>query len=652
MSRKKYIWMMIIISIVIIITWKIVIPKKVESIILEKAEKKGFNLDIGETNTSLSHILLHNVKFQNADNSIKGEIQEISIGYDFDLSITSIEAVEGNVRISKSLDELKKKFNSEGKTGKDSSFEKKVRNFKILWEEPLGSGSEIEASGLSYIDSRFDIFELKITKKGNKATFIDAHVTKEDDTYIISSKSIISRIEVAELKNSTEKLSGKTEVEIPNVDLKSESGSVFLLWKEYEFKDLEVFVSKKKELKVKSRKISYDKKMFGKDLVVDGKLNHGNIEGEVYLSSLKFKNDKLTDKEIDTGKIGFKGMLIDRKELIGDLILSKITIHSRTKYENRILNSEIEVDETKCEDIVSSIPESMLQTLSSKLSMSGVASLSFQVEVPINDRKESSVRLKMKNGCKIESIPDSINVEKLKKPFVMTVYDEKKNEKEITTGPGTKYWVPLMLMSKYVPIAFKTTEDPGFMSHNGFHIEAIENSIKLNIIDGKFTRGASTITMQLAKNLWLNRKKMLSRKVEEAILTIYLEQSLSKEKILETYLNIVEFGPNMYGIGNASKHYFNVHPMNLSLSQSLFLASLLPNPLKNGYEYKKEVSRWKLSWLHRVMKAMKDRQLISEDEYETGIKEKLIYGISSSDLEEEEELLIGDGINPNEWEAN
>ncbi len=84
--------------------------------------------------------------------------------------------------------------------------------------------------------------------------------------------------------------------------------------------------------------------------------------------------------------------------------------------------------------------------------------------------------------------------------------------------------------------------------------------------------------MQLAKNLYLDRGKNLSRKLQEAILTMYLEQELTKEQILELYLNVVEFGPMVYGIGPAARHYFNAAPGELSLGQALYISSIMPNP--------------------------------------------------------------------------
>ena len=132
-----------------------------------------------------------------------------------------------------------------------------------------------------------------------------------------------------------------------------------------------------------------------------------------------------------------------------------------------------------------------------------------------------------------------------------------------------------------MPVAVLTTEDGAFpLRHHGFDHEAIRNSIRENLRRKKFVRGASTISMQLAKNLYLDRGKNLSRKLQEAVLTMYLEQELTKDQILELYLNVVEFGPTVYGIGPAARFYFAGGSARdlFKLGQALYVASIMPNP--------------------------------------------------------------------------
>ena len=138
-----------------------------------------------------------------------------------------------------------------------------------------------------------------------------------------------------------------------------------------------------------------------------------------------------------------------------------------------------------------------------------------------------------------------------------TAYDAEGKPFLLEAGPGTPEWVPLNGISKFMEAAVMTTEDGAFHRHHGFDHEAIRNSIRENLRQRKFVRGASTISMQLAKNLYLDRGKNLSRKLQEAVLTMYLEQALTKEQIIELYLNVIELGPGLYGIGPAARYYFS-----------------------------------------------------------------------------------------------
>jgi membrane peptidoglycan carboxypeptidase len=177
--------------------------------------------------------------------------------------------------------------------------------------------------------------------------------------------------------------------------------------------------------------------------------------------------------------------------------------------------------------------------------------------------------------------------------------------------------------------AVLVTEDGSFHHHHGFDEEAIRNSIRENLRRGKFVRGASTISMQLAKNLYLDRGKNLSRKLQEAVLTMYLEQELTKEQIMELYLNVVEFGPMVYGIGPAAQHYFNTSASQLSLGQALYISSIMPNPKKQHFAVGGAVTPSWSSYLRQLMEIAHKRKRISDEELEEGLRETVIRGASA-----------------------
>jgi len=141
-------------------------------------------------------------------------------------------------------------------------------------------------------------------------------------------------------------------------------------------------------------------------------------------------------------------------------------------------------------------------------------------------------------------------------------------------------WVSLNNVSPNLIKAVLIAEDDKFWQHEGFDYEAIERAIEKNIMARKFKMGGSTISQQLAKNLYLSPSKNPLRKIKEAILTWRIEKKLSKRRILELYVNVAEWGDGIFGIEQAARHYYGVSASGLSAQQASRLASILPNPIK------------------------------------------------------------------------
>jgi len=141
-----------------------------------------------------------------------------------------------------------------------------------------------------------------------------------------------------------------------------------------------------------------------------------------------------------------------------------------------------------------------------------------------------------------------------------------------------QHWVPYEQISRHLKQAVVAAEDARFMQHTGFDFDAMEIAWKKNLEQRKWAAGGSTISQQLAKNLFLSSDKTLGRKLQEAIITYMLEQFLSKERILELYLNVIEWGEGVFGAEAAARHYFNVPASGLSARQAALLASMIPNP--------------------------------------------------------------------------
>jgi monofunctional glycosyltransferase len=162
-----------------------------------------------------------------------------------------------------------------------------------------------------------------------------------------------------------------------------------------------------------------------------------------------------------------------------------------------------------------------------------------------------------------------------------TAFIEAYKERQEDAGkkPSADYrYVPASRISEAMKRAAICGEDLEFFSHRGFSEHEMKEAVKEALEDGKKLRGASTITQQLAKNLWLSPSRNPLRKVKEAILTRQLENNLSKQRILELYLNVAEFGPGVYGAEAAARKYFGVSAAQLGESQAAALAAGLPSP--------------------------------------------------------------------------
>ncbi|WP_227431200.1 monofunctional biosynthetic peptidoglycan transglycosylase [Psychrobacter sp. I-STPA6b] len=148
----------------------------------------------------------------------------------------------------------------------------------------------------------------------------------------------------------------------------------------------------------------------------------------------------------------------------------------------------------------------------------------------------------------------------------------------LSGGSITQQWVEYADIAKSAKQAAIASEDAKFVSHDGFDIEGIEVAMKKNEASGTLAAGGSTITQQLAKNLFLTPHRSFIRKGEEAIITVMIENMWDKQRILTAYLNVAEFGDGIYGIEAAAQHYFDKSASQLNPSESALLISMLPNP--------------------------------------------------------------------------
>jgi membrane peptidoglycan carboxypeptidase len=209
-------------------------------------------------------------------------------------------------------------------------------------------------------------------------------------------------------------------------------------------------------------------------------------------------------------------------------------------------------------------------------------------------------------------------------------------------------------MSRHLETAVLICEDSRFHAHAGFDFKALENAIKDDLKVGRFARGASTVSMQLAKNLYLGMEKTLGRKLQEALLTMLLEQQLDKRRILELYLNVVELGPGLYGVGDAAQYYFATPARALSLGQALYLGSILPNPTYSRFGPDGKLNASWANYLRRLMQIAHKIKRIDDVELQAALEEEIAFRVpgagaalavpeGASELPDQAPAELGDG---------
>jgi monofunctional biosynthetic peptidoglycan transglycosylase len=205
----------------------------------------------------------------------------------------------------------------------------------------------------------------------------------------------------------------------------------------------------------------------------------------------------------------------------------------------------------------------------------------------------------------------------------------------------TNIWVPLSRVSPYVMKAVIIAEDDKFWSHDGFDFEAMQKALEKDIKKKKFNAGGSTISQQLAKNLYLSPAKNPVRKIKEAILTWRMERQLSKRRIMELYLNVVEWGDGIFGIEAAARKNYGKGAAELTAHEAATLAVVIPNPRRykpNG------TSRYVENQSERIYQIMVRRGIVipeyddvisekDENNSETSVKEKAAQGEQSTSSE-------------------
>lgn len=322
-----------------------------------------------------------------------------------------------------------------------------------------------------------------------------------------------------------------------------------------------------------------------------------HIDGYTSIANLKINHPKIASKDVI-----IKNARFDYRFLLGDdfisidststMQLNKIKVKPYISYnteKDTIYTLKVDIPKMKAQDFIVSLPDGLFTHFQG---MEATGNFDYKLDFKFNKNKPNTLVFDSKlnkQDLRITKYGEA-DLNKLNGEFVYRAIIQNVLQRPVLVGSANPNYTPLDQISPYLRKSVLTTEDPSFFSHRGFINEAFKQSILKNIRTKKFSRGASTISMQLIKNVFLTREKTLSRKLEEILLVYILENNrvVSKERMLEVYFNIIEWGPNVYGIGEASQFYFQKSPSSLSLDECLFLATIIPKPRKFMYQFNDE----------------------------------------------------------------
>jgi hypothetical protein len=276
---------------------------------------------------------------------------------------------------------------------------------------------------------------------------------------------------------------------------------------------------------------------------------------------------------------------------------------------------------TACNDAVHSIPNALLGDMSVAEWRGNIAG-KLRFHTDSRDLDSTELKFDVKDRCDSKLVPVLADLRRFSRPFLHSVTEPDGTVFEMETGPGTENWTPIEAMSPYFVHAVLVHEDPQFFNHKGFSPISIRNALVRDLRERRYAVGASTISMQLIKNVFLHREKTLARKIQEVLLTWWTERVMDKRDMLELYLNVIEYGPGIYGIRQAAKHYWNREPSELSPAEGVYLATILPNPKHfHSYYQKNAVSASWVSNMRKMLVRLGDRGAYDKEATEYGLHE-------------------------------
>jgi hypothetical protein len=276
---------------------------------------------------------------------------------------------------------------------------------------------------------------------------------------------------------------------------------------------------------------------------------------------------------------------------------------------------------TPCTSAVRAIPEDLLGDMS-LATWDGKLAGKLRLKLDSRDLDAAEFDIDVQDRCEFATVPAMADLRRFQMPFLHSVLEPNGGVFEMETGPGTAAWAYLEDISPFFVHAVLAHEDGGFFKHRGFSMMHVRNALVRNLKERRYVVGASTITMQLVKNVFLHREKTLARKIQEVLLTWWIERVMEKRDILELYLNVIEYGPGVYGIRNGARHYFNRLPSQLSPAEAVYLSTILPNPKRYHSHFERGAlsTQW-MEIMRRMLVRLRERGSYSPEVAEYGLGE-------------------------------
>ncbi|WP_300724649.1 transglycosylase domain-containing protein [uncultured Bacteroides sp.] len=301
---------------------------------------------------------------------------------------------------------------------------------------------------------------------------------------------------------------------------------------------------------------------------------------EVYHAALSADTIDLNEGKIDyIVHVGARSFELDS---LSTIVFNRLNFHPyvrATKEGRWHFTASIHRPEFPAQDLFASLPAGLFRHTQG-IEASGNLTYDLDVDIDFNNLKElrfsSDLRSK---GMRLKSLGEG-GLTRMNDEFMYTAYEYDRPVRTFAIGPSNPNFRRLDQISPLLQMAVMQSEDGSFFYHQGFYPGAIQEALAYDLEVGRFARGGSSITMQLVKNVFLNRHKNIARKLEEALIVWLIENQhlTSKERMYEVYMNIIEWGPLVYGAAEASHFYFSKEPSELTVNEAIFLASIIPRP--------------------------------------------------------------------------